>query len=181
MAGGERGFTLQPLGERVDVQVGRPRESAVFKGSKQIPDRVLEKRVPREVRTVHHAEVRLHERRGKSGCGKSVRQPQPHIGVRALEWASHAEIALGFHLVGAVWRFWWLHGYRTEGLDWIARFLRLRSVAPAGISEASYAKVLRANVVLLSAMGSFDEARGPCEEAIALQPRSATMRALRPR
>ncbi|MFY9884704.1 MAG: tetratricopeptide repeat protein [Candidatus Cybelea sp.] len=90
----------------------------------------------------------------------------------ALEWAaSDAQIETGFRLLSELWRFWWLQGYLTEGLGWIRRFLALRKGAPDAVPDVLYGKVLRGHVVLLSALGSFDEALAACEEAIALQRR----------
>ncbi|HET6276002.1 MAG TPA: tetratricopeptide repeat protein [Candidatus Cybelea sp.] len=90
----------------------------------------------------------------------------------ALEWAAgNAEAEIGFRLLAELWRFWWLQGYLNEGTAWIRRFLALRSGTPAPVPDALYAKVLRGYVVLLSALGSFDEAVASCEEAIALQRR----------
>ncbi len=86
----------------------------------------------------------------------------------ALEWLSRAgETLLGFQLIAAVWRFWWMHGDLTEGLGWIRAFIAQRS----GVPDALYGKALRALVVLLSALGSFDEAFTSCAEAIELQRR----------
>jgi predicted ATPase/transcriptional regulator with XRE-family HTH domain len=94
-----------------------------------------------------------------------------HGNIRsALQWLARTEeTAFGFQLVAAVWRFWWLHGHLTEGLSWVRRFLQLRTDSPAVVPDALYGKVLRANVVLLSALGNFDEAFASCEQAIALQ------------
>jgi predicted ATPase/tetratricopeptide (TPR) repeat protein/DNA-binding XRE family transcriptional regulator len=87
----------------------------------------------------------------------------------ALEWAARTgETAVGFRLIGAVWRFWWVHGHLNEGVEWIRKFLALRTKASAEISEALYARVLHAHVVLLSGLGSFGEAHVFCDEAIAL-------------
>jgi predicted ATPase/DNA-binding XRE family transcriptional regulator len=88
----------------------------------------------------------------------------------ALRWAALAhETAFGLRLIGAVWRFWWLHGHLTEGVAWIRRFLEARGASPSAIPDELYGRTLRALVVLLSALGNFDEALAPCEEAIALQ------------
>jgi predicted ATPase/transcriptional regulator with XRE-family HTH domain len=88
----------------------------------------------------------------------------------SLEWAaSNAQAEIGFQLIGELWRFWWLNGYLSEGIGWIRRFLPLRNAAARNVPEVLYGKVLRGHVVLLSALGSFDEARASCEEAIALQ------------
>ncbi len=90
----------------------------------------------------------------------------------ALEWsASNDRVEFGFRLLGELWRFWWLHGSLNDGTGWIRRFLALRAAAPERVPDALYAKVLRGHVVLLSALGSFDEAIPWCEEAIAMQRR----------
>lgn len=88
--------------------------------------------------------------------------------VATLEWALAAdETVFGFELLGEIWRYWWLHGHLIEGIHWIDKFLARRS-AGAQVPDARYANVVRARVVLLSALGSFDEARTSCEEAIGL-------------
>ena len=88
----------------------------------------------------------------------------------ALDWAATNERSeIGFRLVSELWRFWWLNGYLSEGVAWIRRFVALRGMAPAAVPDVLYGKVLRGQVVLLSALGSFEEARATCEEAISLQ------------
>ncbi|MGC1379849.1 MAG: tetratricopeptide repeat protein [Candidatus Baltobacteraceae bacterium] len=96
-----------------------------------------------------------------------------HGNIRsALQWAaSGEETAVGFRLVSAVWRFWWMHGHLTEGLSWVRRFLEMQAASPVELPDTLYGKVLRAHVVLLSALGNFDEALASCEKAIALQRR----------
>lgn len=93
-----------------------------------------------------------------------------HANVRAaLQFlARENETVAGFRLIAAVWRFWWLHGHLTEGAGWIRRFLALRD-SGADVPDALFASVLRSEVVLLSALGNFDEALASCERAIALQ------------
>ncbi|MGC1759589.1 MAG: tetratricopeptide repeat protein [Candidatus Cybelea sp.] len=94
-----------------------------------------------------------------------------HGNIRAaLQWFARREAtASGFLLLGAVWRFWWMHGHLTEGVEWMRRFLQLRLASPRAVPDEIYGKILRAYVVLLSALGNFDEARVSCEQAIALQ------------
>jgi predicted ATPase/transcriptional regulator with XRE-family HTH domain len=94
-----------------------------------------------------------------------------HGNVRAaLQYLTReGDSASGFRLAAAVWRFWWLHGHLTEGVGWIRRLLSLREASPGCVPDALYASVLRAHVVLLSALGNFDEAFETCERAIALQ------------
>ena len=127
-----------------------------------------------------HAEYVLHfaqtAERELSGAGQGrwlARFEREHANIRAaLEYAERsAATALGFELVAAVWRFWWLHGHLTEGAGWIRRFLFLRSDSASDVPDSLYGKVLRAHVVLLSALGNFDEALASCEPAIELQRR----------
>jgi predicted ATPase/DNA-binding winged helix-turn-helix (wHTH) protein len=42
---------------------------------------------------------------------------------RVLQWAINYEIKLGQHLVGAIWRFWLLHGHIREGCEQLNAFL----------------------------------------------------------
>jgi predicted ATPase/DNA-binding XRE family transcriptional regulator len=94
-----------------------------------------------------------------------------HGNVRAaLQWLAHRnESARGFLLLAAVWRFWWMHGHLNEGVGWIRQFLQLRTASPGAVADEIYGRILRAYVVLLSALGNFDEARAACEQAISLQ------------
>ena len=100
-----------------------------------------------------------------------ARFEREHANIRAaLQYASRRDdTLLGFRLIAAAWRFWWLHGHLTEGLVWVRRFLQLRAASPQSTSDVLYGRVLRANVVLLSALGNFDEALASCEMAICLQ------------
>lgn len=109
-----------------------------------------------------------------SGQGRRLAHlERDHANIHAaLEWAaSSAQTEIGFQLLSELWRFWWLHGHLAEGLGWIRRFLALRKGAPDPVPDVLYGKVLRGHVVLLSALGSFEEALVTCEEAIALQRR----------
>ncbi len=108
-----------------------------------------------------------------SQAQRLARLEREHANISAaLDWAAtNAEVAIGFRLVSELWRFWWLNGFLSEGVGWIRRFVALRNAAPEEVPGVLYGKVLRGQVVLLSALGSFDEARVTCEEAIALQRR----------
>lgn len=94
-----------------------------------------------------------------------------HANVRAaLEWLAHSGAILsGFRLIACVWRFWWLRGHLAEGLRWIERFLRLKADASDEVPDAICGKVLRAQTVLLSTLGNFDQAWVSCNAAIELQ------------
>ncbi|HEX3671246.1 MAG TPA: tetratricopeptide repeat protein [Candidatus Cybelea sp.] len=125
-----------------------------------------------------HAEYMVHftagaerELSSSSQARRRAQLERDHANLAAaLEWAaSNAQAEIGFRLIAELWRFWWLNGYLSEGTGWIRRFLPLRNAAASNVPEVLYCKVLRGHVVLLSALGSFDEARASCEEAIALQ------------
>jgi predicted ATPase/DNA-binding XRE family transcriptional regulator len=90
----------------------------------------------------------------------------------ALEWAAaNGQVDIGFRFLSELWRFWWLHGYLNDGLGWFRRFFALRKTTQSIVPDGLYGKVLRGHVVLLSALGSYDEALVSCNEAIALQRR----------
>jgi predicted ATPase/transcriptional regulator with XRE-family HTH domain len=86
----------------------------------------------------------------------------------ALAWfAERGEGEPGLRLARALARFWWLRGHHTEGVAWFERFMRpelLEAVTPA-----LRARGLRSLAVLHSALGNFDAALAPCEEAVRLQ------------
>ncbi len=118
-----------------------------------------------------------------SGAGQAqwlARFELEHGNIRAtLEHLSRGtETASGFRLIAAVWRFWWLHGHLTEGVGWIRRFLPLRRGSAADVTDGLYASVLRAYVVLLSALGNFDEALTSCREAETVQRKIGDERGL---
>ncbi|HYL27011.1 MAG TPA: tetratricopeptide repeat protein [Candidatus Nitrosotalea sp.] len=90
----------------------------------------------------------------------------------ALDWAARNDEALfGCRFVAAIWRFWWVRGYLTQGVAWLRRFLDARVAAPQSVPESLYGKVLRAHVVLLSALGNLDEAYESCRLALEIQRR----------
>ncbi|GIV98121.1 MAG: serine/threonine protein kinase [Herpetosiphonaceae bacterium] len=56
-----------------------------------------------------------------------------HDNLRAaLRWAiEHREAELGLRLGGTLWRFWYMHGYLTEGQQWLMKLLSL----PANVAQ----------------------------------------------
>jgi predicted ATPase/transcriptional regulator with XRE-family HTH domain len=98
------------------------------------------------------------------------RLEREHPNMRAaLQWAlDRGETTFGLELAGSVWRLWWLRGYLTEGQEWLRKFLDLVPSATPPVHKGLHAKVLRALVVLMSGFGNFNDALGPCEEAIRL-------------
>jgi non-specific serine/threonine protein kinase len=49
----------------------------------------------------------------------------------ALRWSIEAgETEAGLRLAGALWQFWWLHGYLTEGRTWLSQLLARSEALP---------------------------------------------------
>jgi predicted ATPase/DNA-binding XRE family transcriptional regulator len=161
----------------VEDAAGEPRVAMLEMLREYAHERLVEYGELDEVERCHaeyvlaFAERAHRELSGAEQRGWLARFELEHANIEAaLEWAARtAAVAFGFQLLGAVWRFWWLIGRLTEGRAWVQRFLALRAATPAEVPDALYAAVLRADVVLLSALGNFDEALVSCEEAIALQ------------
>lgn len=84
----------------------------------------------------------------------------------ALAWslgpAENAETAL--RLGAALWRFWWVRGYMSEGREWLARALVRGHSAPASIR----ARALYAAGNLAWVQGHHTAARALLEESLAL-------------
>jgi len=73
--------------------------------------------------------------------------------------------AVGLRLVGALWRFWWVRGYLSEGGAWLATALP-RAV---GVAPALRAKVLNAAAACAWGRGEYARAQELHEECLALQ------------
>jgi predicted ATPase/DNA-binding XRE family transcriptional regulator len=86
----------------------------------------------------------------------------------ALTWyAERGDAERGLRLAWALARFWWLRGHLTEGVAWLDRFMRPDLLAT--VTPALRARGLRSLAVLHSALGNFDLALAPCEEAVRVQ------------
>jgi predicted ATPase/DNA-binding SARP family transcriptional activator len=93
------------------------------------------------------------------------RLEREHDNMRAaLAWALEGgDIEIGVRLAGALWPFWWVRGYGSEGRKWLKEALRLRGdVAPA----------IRARLLLVGGSASVhdnrEQASGLGAEALAL-------------
>jgi non-specific serine/threonine protein kinase len=85
-------------------------------------------------------------------------------------------------LGGALWRFWWLRGYWSEGRERLAQLLSLPEAAPR---TAARARVLQGAGVFATHPGDYASARALLEESVAIarevgEPRllSATLNSL---
>ena len=96
------------------------------------------------------------------------RLEQDHENLRAaLDWSlehadEHVETAL--RIGGALWRFWWAHGYLTEGRNFLERALR----ADRGAKATVRAKALNAAGILNGLQGNYAQAKQFCQESLVL-------------
>ncbi|MBA3946847.1 MAG: tetratricopeptide repeat protein [Herpetosiphonaceae bacterium] len=84
----------------------------------------------------------------------------------ALEWTlkqSHGEMAL--RLCGALWRFWYVRGYLSEGREWLAQALAQRAMTPLDVQ----AKALNGAGYLSYVQGDAPGARALLWESLALR------------
>jgi tetratricopeptide (TPR) repeat protein len=90
-----------------------------------------------------------------------------HDNLRAaLRWAvEQGEAELGLRLGGALWRFWYVRGYLTEGRERLAELL---AAAGAPGQTAARARALRGLGIVAEAQGDYAVARRHYEEALAL-------------
>jgi len=96
------------------------------------------------------------------------RLDQEHDNLRlALTWASagHGDPVSGLVLAGALWRFWSVRGYPTEGRNWYAAVLAATPDAPA----AARASAQSGAGVLAREQGDYVAARASHEESLALR------------
>lgn len=82
VSAGTSRFTLEPLGESIDLQVEIACCAGALDRGKQLPYCIFEKRVAQRTWTMNHAEIRAYGRYRKPGFGKSVHQPQSDVHVR---------------------------------------------------------------------------------------------------
>ena len=91
-----------------------------------------------------------------------------HDNLRAaLQWMeAGGEIELGLRLAGALWRFWDVHGYLSEGRKWLEGFLgRAQS---SSIPASVRAKATNGAGVLAGTQGDFERQDVILQESLAL-------------
>jgi predicted ATPase len=76
---------------------------------------------------------------------------EDHDNLRAaLEWCFGAgDAALGAHLVGSLWRFWYMRGHVAEGVRWTERALAANPKGPPSLES----KLLKAGAILAQQRG----------------------------
>jgi predicted ATPase/DNA-binding CsgD family transcriptional regulator len=94
------------------------------------------------------------------------RLEQEHDNLRAaLRWSlEHGEAETALRLVSALWYFWLLRGYLSEGNRWLVAALAKAEVSAAAVK----AKVLNGAGVLAMYQGDFRRAETLCAESLAL-------------
>jgi predicted ATPase/class 3 adenylate cyclase len=91
-----------------------------------------------------------------------------HGNLRAgLEWSLDSDVEAGLRLGAALWRFWLVRGYLTEGLEWLEQLLSVPgSARPAYM--LSRAKALYVASHLSLAQGTLTKGLALAEESLAL-------------
>lgn len=96
-----------------------------------------------------------------------TRLEQEHGNIRAaLQWAQQqGELMLGLRIATAIWRFWFLRGYLSEGRRWLEIML-----GPSGraVPTALQAKALNAVGILAVEQGDYAEAATYSEQSLQL-------------
>lgn len=83
---------------------------------------------------------------------------------QALQWLQEqASPEPCLETAGALWRYWWVRGYVTEGREWLSKAL-----AKSSERSLSRAKALRAAAALASLQNEHVEASGLTEESLAI-------------
>jgi non-specific serine/threonine protein kinase len=93
------------------------------------------------------------------------RLEREHDNIRAaLEWSLASNADAGVMLAGSLWRFWWMHGYLSEGRAHLARALNSGSPGPT----PTRAKAYNASGLLALWQGDFESARSLLVHALSL-------------
>lgn len=89
-----------------------------------------------------------------------------HDNLRAaLRWAQErGETETGLRIAAALWRFWYMRGYLSEGRGWLERLL----AQPVSVAADVRARVLQGADALAFQQGDLAHAAGLAEESLAL-------------
>jgi predicted ATPase/uncharacterized protein HemY len=96
-----------------------------------------------------------------------ARLEREHDNLRAaLDWSvAQGETQVGLRLSGALWRFWWMRGYLTQGRERLAALLALPGASPRTPQRA---KALHAASSLAFSQGEYPLSRSYAEESRAI-------------
>ncbi len=90
-----------------------------------------------------------------------------HDNLRAALWWSvvGGEAESGLRLGGALWRFWWVRGYLSEGRQWLDALLEMTGATPMGVVRG---RALHGAAWLADGQGDLAQARAMAEESLSL-------------
>ncbi len=114
------------------------------------------------------AEAAEPESGGPDQAAWSARLEREHDNMRAaLHWAQdRGHATRGLRLAGALWRFWSMRGYLSEGRLWLRAMLRLEASADDALPDR--VKALIGLAMLATDQGAFEEASSASAQAVAL-------------
>ncbi|HXT34192.1 MAG TPA: tetratricopeptide repeat protein [Chloroflexota bacterium] len=107
---------------------------------------------------------------GPEQGGWLARLEREHNNLRAaLQWTRDAgEPARGVRLAGNLWRFWYTHGYLSEGRAWLEGALEAARGSREAIPDSDTAKAHIGAGVLATMQGDYPRAGAHCEESLRL-------------
>ena len=90
-----------------------------------------------------------------------------HNNLRAALWWSvvGGDATCGLRLGGALWRFWWVRGYLSEGRRWLDELLRTTAATTHG---AARGRALHGAAWLADGQGDITQARALAEQSLSL-------------
>ncbi len=156
----------------VEEQLGETRYRLLDTVRQYSREKLLESKEASAVRKRHRDwYVKLAERAEPEMHGPNQviwleRLETEHDNLRAaLEWSlGGGETEAGLRLAGAIWDFWRLHGYLSEGRRWLEGFLSRSS----GVSTPARVKALQAAATLGLFQCDFERATTLSEECLTL-------------
>ena len=84
----------------------------------------------------------------------------------ALQWnLDRGDSETALKLAGALWRYWWVHGYFHEGFNWLEKALSQAEASPTGWR----ARALNGAGILARAQGNYASARTYLEASLEIQ------------
>lgn len=117
----------------------------------------------------YYLQLAEHADRGLTGPAQRERLDElkaEHDNLRAaLAWALDASVELGLRLAVALWRFWWVRGYLSEGRGWLEQGL----ARGANLPPTLRARALRAAGNLALVQTDLNRAQALCEQSLKIE------------